>query len=231
MSTTIFNTQALHGLTDEHVEALGLSIASVRCTHNTKIAFLRMREAALKDNIELDVVSGFRDFSRQNLIYSGKLLGKRVVLDKNENPIKDFLSSLSDLEKVKTVLYFSAVPGFSRHHYGTDLDVFAPNLLAPNEEIDLTNKVYGSGSQAKLSAWLDGNMQKFGFFRPFKKDGAIASELWHISYAQEADIFTQMITKSEIHDFITKHDLMFGEILKDLLVSEFEERLNLLSSR
>ena len=40
------------------------------------------------------------------------------------------------------------------------------------------------GIFGRLSSWLDANMQRFGFFRPYRTDrGGVSPEPWHLSYA------------------------------------------------
>lgn len=219
----------LHGLSEHHVGAVEGERAGVRLTPKTGAAFIKMREAALKDGLELHVASGFRDFARQNLIYTGKFDGVRQVLDRNEEPLD--ISHMSEEEKVRAILYFSAIPGLSRHHYGTDIDVFAANLLAPGEELDLTNRLYGTGNQRPLTKWLEKYMADFGFFRPYVHDGLTASELWHISYAPEADVYTKMLTLAEAVSFVEAHNLRGARALTDILKAEFTSRFKILSGR
>ena len=39
----------------------------------------------------------------------------------------------------------------------------------------------------RLAAWLEANMQRFGFFRPYRTDrGGVSPEPWHLSYAPVA---------------------------------------------
>lgn len=219
----------LHGLSEHHVVGVEGERAGVRLTPKTGAAFIKMREAALKDGLELHVASGFRDFARQNLIYTGKFDGVRQVLDRNEEPLD--ISHMSEEEKVRAILYFSAIPGLSRHHYGTDIDVFAANLLAPREELDLTNRLYGTGNQRPLTKWLEKYMADFGFFRPYVHDGLTASELWHISYAPEADVYTKMLTTDEAVSFVEAHNLRGTRALTDILKAEFTSRFKILSGR
>ena len=41
-----------------------------------------------------------------------------------------------------------------------------------------------TGIFARLSAWLDANMHRFGFFKPYRTDrGGVSPEPWHLSYA------------------------------------------------
>lgn len=226
MNIKYYDSKLAHGFVSTHC-LVNKDCPNIMLTPKTWQAFYFMQEEALKDNIKIEIASAFRSFERQKLIFSEKFKGNRPVLTPEEKVIENF-SSLSDLEKVKAITFFSAIPGLSRHHYGTDIDVYASNLLSENEKLDLTNKVYSTGSQAKLSEWLTENMHKFNFFRPYKtKNSLFANELWHISYYPEADKFTEHLVKAECLNFISKNIDIGREAILDIVEREFDERFKL----
>lgn len=226
MNIKYYDSKLAHGFVSTHC-LVNKDCPNIMLTQKTWQAFYFMQEEALKDNIKIEIASAFRSFERQKLIFSEKFKGNRPVLTHEEEVIENF-SSLSDLEKVKAITFFSAIPGLSRHHYGTDIDVYASNLLSENEKLDLTNKVYSTGSQAKLSEWLTENMHKFNFFRPYKtKNSLFANELWHISYYPEADKFTEHLVKAECLNFISKNIDIGREAILNIVEREFDERFKL----
>lgn len=226
MSIKYYDPKLAHGFVSTHC-LVNKDCPNLMLTAKTWQAFHIMQEAALKDGIKLEIASAFRSFERQKLIFSEKFKGNRPVLTPEEDVIENF-NSLSDLEKVKAITFFSAIPGLSRHHYGTDIDVYASNLLSENEKLDLTNKVYSTGSQAKLSEWLTDNMQKFYFFRPYQtKNSLYANELWHISYYPEADKFTEHLDKVECLDFLSKNIDFGREAILNIVENEFDDRFKL----
>lgn len=88
----------------------------------TLAAFLTMAEAAKKDDIELAICSAYRSFERQLAIFNAKANGSRPLLDKNSHPVDT--QNLNEAELLDTILIWSALPGSSRHHWGTDIDLF-----------------------------------------------------------------------------------------------------------
>lgn len=218
----IFTLEAMHGVSANHVCDVVGERRGVLLTKGTACAFLNMQKAAMKDGLELHIASGFRDFARQNLIYSDKFEGRRVVLDKNERPLD--IVAMTTEQKIRAILYFSAIPGLSRHHWGTDIDVYASNLLVKNEELDLTNKIYADGAQSRLTKWLDKFMGDFGFFRPYAQAGVIAKELWHLSFAQEADIFLSLLDVDEAVNFCQQKKILGGSDLEYIIRTEFDAR-------
>ena len=153
-------------------------------------AFLAMQQAAHAAGFNLQPASTFRDFERQQTIWNGKFCGERPVLDKDSRPID--ITPLSDAERCEAILRWSALPGASRHHWGSDLDVYDPTLLPEGQKLQLEPWEYEQGGYFyPLNQWMTEHMAEFGFYRPFTKGGdGVAVEPWHLSYrplAQEAE--------------------------------------------
>lgn len=74
----------------------------------------------------------------------------------------------------KNILEYSAMPGTSRHHWGTDVDITA-----------LNSNYFIYDPQGKiLYEWLIENMNKYGFCQPYTADRntGYKKEEWHWSY-------------------------------------------------
>jgi LAS superfamily LD-carboxypeptidase LdcB len=146
-------------------------------------AFLSMRDAAAYDGIDLVARSSFRDFETQVGIWNRKWSGERSLYDRKGQLLER--ARLSDSEAVDAILYWSAIPGGSRHHWGSDLDVIDAAAVPKDYAVQLVPAEYAAdGIFARLSVWLDANMKRFGFFRPYRIDrGGVSPEPWHLSYA------------------------------------------------
>ena len=125
----------------------------------------------------------------QLTIFNAKWRGERPVLDDADRPLSREL--YSDEQWLHRILRFSALPGTSRHHWGTDLDVFDPTLLPEDQKLALTPSEYGdSGYFSALTQWLDqaiASGQSRGFERPYDADrGGVSIEPWHLSYLPRA---------------------------------------------
>src|SRR3954467_11432795 len=84
-------------------------------------AFLGMKAAAARQGFDIAITSGFRDFEAQQRIWNLKWKGERPVYDSLGVP-RDHTSLTPD-ELAAAILCWSALPGGSRHHWGTELDV------------------------------------------------------------------------------------------------------------
>jgi len=180
-SLSLLNEFELTGRSRSHlVDAIEL-----RCTLHRKVmpAFAALRAAALADGIDLRAASSFRDFDRQLIIWNGKYRGERALVDRAGRALD--VASLTAGERIEAILAWSALPGASRHHWGTDFDVYDATAMPDAAALQLVPQEYSpQGPFAKLTLWLDAHMHQFGFFRPFVMEGdGVSAEPWHLSFA------------------------------------------------
>ncbi|NMP29212.1 M15 family metallopeptidase [Rahnella sp. SAP-1] len=187
----MINQALLTGRTTEHLVRLNdhhrLQAAAVS-------AFTALQSAAAKAGFDLQPASTFRDFDRQLAIWNGKFRGERPVLDSHSQPVD--ISQLNDGQRGELILRWSALPGASRHHWGSDLDIYDPSLLPAGKHLQLEPWEYQqSGYFYPLTQWLSAHMAEFGFYRPFDQDrGGVAIEPWHLSYRPLAECCEQQLT-------------------------------------
>jgi LAS superfamily LD-carboxypeptidase LdcB len=164
-------------------------------------AFLRLRERALAAGFDLAIASGYRNYARQLRIWNEKVSGQRPLLD-SRGALLD-ASGLSDWERVEAILRWSALPGASRHHWGSDIDVYDRAAVPADYVVQLTpDEVADDGPFGPLHRWLDAQMAAgdcCGFFRPYAEDrGGVAPERWHLSYAPVALQFQRQLTPQRL---------------------------------
>jgi len=179
--------------------------------------FLAMRAAAAADGIELVAFSSFRDFDRQLGIWNGKFRGERPIQDRSGKPL-DALS-LTPAERVDAILWWSALPGASRHHWGTDFDVMDARAKPPDYKLRVVPEEYlDGGIFHRLTRWLDAHMHAFGFFRPYATDrGGVAPEPWHLSHAKVARCAQTALSLDGLRSVLAASDIEGkGEALASL---------------
>jgi LAS superfamily LD-carboxypeptidase LdcB len=206
-----------HLCSTEDAAALGVQL------HAEAVApFRALRAAASERGFDLTILSGFRGFERQLSIWNRKATGELAVLDSNASRLD--ITRLSPKELVFAILRWSALPGASRHHWGTDMDVYDLNAKPPGYEVDLVPaEVDAGGMFAPLHEWLDTRIadgSAFGFVRPYDADrGGIAPERWHLSYSPVATEYTRMLTTDVLRTTIEAADLQ----LKDVVLAHLDE--------
>ena len=186
----VLQIEQLLGKTDSHIHWIN---EKVGVHHKMLAAYQQMQAAAEQDNITLRIASGYRDFDRQLAIWNNKYLANTPVKDQAGNNVD--LTLLTASEKINAISLYSALPGASRHHWGTDIDVYAPNLLPKEQSLQLEPWEYApTGPFATLTRWLEKYSEDFGFYFPYDtyRQG-IAAEPWHLSYFPLANSFEQQL--------------------------------------
>lgn len=144
-------------------------------------SFNNLQQEAKLAGLDICIASGFRNFERQLQIWNAKFNGLRPILDRQQRSIDT--SSLSEWEIVQAILTYSALPGTSRHHWGTDIDIYDKNAVPSNYQLQLVPSEYHQGPFNALSNWIIKNSHKFGFYLPYQSNNTgVAPEPWHISY-------------------------------------------------
>lgn len=159
-------------------------------------AFIKMYEAALADGINLRIVSATRNFNAQKRIWEAKWNGDRLV-DGGENLS---LTTPDPKERALKILKWSSMPGSSRHHWGTDIDIN-----------DLENEYFETGYGAKVYSWLIENASKYGYCQPYtpkdeKRPNGYNEEKWHWSFLPIAKPLSDFAKVSLNNDMITGFD-------------------------
>lgn len=155
-------------------------------------AFLEMHQAAKEDGVDLKIVSAARSFDYQKGIWERKWFGKTLL-----EGHKDASQMEDEGERAAAILRYSAMPGTSRHHWGTDIDLNA-----------LSNDYFSSGRGLQEFEWLTTHAGQFGFCRPYtdKSKGRTGyeEEKWHWSYLP--------LSKTMTHDceFLLKNEMIQG---------------------
>ncbi|MBU3672377.1 MAG: D-alanyl-D-alanine carboxypeptidase family protein [Sinobacteraceae bacterium] len=185
--------------------------------------FLELRAAAAQAGFDLVPVSSFRDFSRQQFLWNSKYRGDRESLDRRGQPID--MTALAPAERIESILCWSALPGASRHHWGTDLDVYDRAAVPEGYELQLVPAEYAPGGPfAALHDWLSEHLDRYGFYRPYQRDlGGVSPEPWHISYAPLASECLQALSVEILRQALREGDVEGGEVLLSK-VPELHER-------
>lgn len=200
----MMNKDILLGKTQEHLVPLP---GTKFLVHGQMLEnFLRLKKDALSDGFDLQIISAFRDYERQLRIWTQKASGLRPLLDNQERQL-DY-SSLSPKEIMFAILRWSALPGCSRHHWGTDIDVFDGRSQTAEEVQLIPSETIQDGPAALLHEWLDKKISSntsYGFYRPYSSDlGGVSPERWHLSFYPVAhsylENFNYSLFKQNIED-------------------------------
>ena len=215
-------SEIITGSTETHLVLLDKhqAIAENQFIHKQVLQpFIDLQRAAQKAGFDLKICSGFRSFDRQLLIWNGKASGMRPIMDPFGKPIN--IQNLSSWQKIQAILRWSALPGASRHHWGTDFDIYDAKAMPEDYQIQLSPaEVQGNGIFAPMHDWLDDYLdsQQTGFYRPYKFDkGGIAPERWHLSYRPVADQYAEQLNSEMLCARIKNSNLMLLDVVLEHL--------------
>lgn len=141
-----------------------------------------LADAAKVNGFELRVESAYRTFEKQLSIWNRKARGELKLLSATGEPME---RPTDEEELMYAILTWSALPGASRHHLGTDIDVVDGAACPEGYEVQLT-PAECEVMFAKFHAFLTAHMEagtSFGFSRVFVPGrGKIKPEGWHIAH-------------------------------------------------
>jgi len=164
-------------------------------------AYISMHNNAAKEGIQLTIISATRNFNHQKSIWDRKWQREKYA-------------GWSHAEKAKDILKYSSMPGCSRHHWGTDIDI---NSLEP--------AYFTQGAGKKIFDWLCANASKFGYYQTYtsKSDGrrGYEEEQWHWSYMPLAkgmlEQYNQTITYNLLSGFSGSEQAATLRIFEDFV--------------
>ena len=166
--TQDYSVEELMGKAD--IELFGEGINLRKEAHD---AFLKMKTAAYSDGVDLKIVSSYRNFYRQEQIWEGKYL--RYTEE----------DGMSPLDAIDKIIEYSTIPGTSRHHWGTDIDI-VDGYRKVTGDVLVPEKFDKEGPYGDLKNWMDDNAEDFGYCLVYTKDPkrrGFKYEPWHYSYA------------------------------------------------
>ena len=166
-------------------------------------AYERMRQAAAKEGIDIKVVSAHRSYHRQREIWNAKY--KTLTLQ-----------GLTAKDAIQEIITYSTLPGTSRHHWGTDIDII-DNANPQSGDVLLAEKFYGDGPSSALRSWMNRNAADYGFLEvytdhPNRK--GFAHEPWHYTYHSLSKAYLEVLTNQVISE-IAKDEQLLGRKFLD----------------
>lgn len=206
-----------------HLVSLQQDLQNFQLHPQTVAAWQIFCAQAVSVGFQPKIASAHRPFERQLLIWNEKAMGKRPVLDDDENPID--INKLTERELSLAILRWSALPGLSRHHWGSEIDIYDASAISQDYKLQLTvAETKGGGVFAGFYTWLDSQYEisqnYCGFSRPYMSAGnGIAKEPWHLSLRALASQCEALVDKAKAYEFIAGQNIE----LKDAVLNNFDE--------
>jgi LAS superfamily LD-carboxypeptidase LdcB len=176
----------------------------------TSEAFKKMKAAAAKENISIELVSAYRSFDRQKQIF--------------ENKYQNYTNQgLSPIESIRKIIEYSTIPGTSRHHWGTDIDIIDANVKRPKNVLE-PQHFHGTGPFCKLKDWLNLHAARFGFYEVYTDDlnrKGFKYEPWHFSFAPVSKPMLQEYKKIDIKQILQEEKILGSMHFTDDFINQY----------
>jgi LAS superfamily LD-carboxypeptidase LdcB len=177
------------------------------------LALLKMKKEALKENIAIQVVSSYRNFDHQKRIWERKF-------ERYRN------QGLSEENTIKKIIEYSTIPGTSRHHWGTDIDIVDGNVHPPKNMLRAVH-FHRDGEYIYLRRWLEKHASRFGFYLVYNDDSkrkGFKYEPWHYSYKPLSQPYLQSYRNLNLKEILQNEKLsghsQFTEALLNTYLNE-----------
>lgn len=155
--------------------------------------FKRMFEAANAEGVKLQIRSATRNFNYQKGLWERKWTGETNI----ENGKNALVAYPNPVERARKILLYSSMPGTSRHHWGTDIDLN-----------NFDNNWFENGVGSKLYQWLTAHASEYGYCQPYTAKNELRSsgyeeERWHWSYMPVSAPLTKQAKQTLKNEMIT----------------------------
>ncbi len=173
-------------------------------------SFEAMKKEAKKKGVQLHITSAYRNYVKQTEIWNNKF----------DRYSKSGLKGEAIIHKITE---FSAMPGTSRHHWGTDADILDLSVTQPKNPLEPSHYVSPKGVYNRLYEWMQHNSERFGFYEAYTDDNLRTGyefEPWHYSYKKIAKTYLKAYNDSVqlIHvksPLLKGHELITEKFFRD----------------
>lgn len=173
-------------------------------------SFLKMQADAKKEGINIAAASSYRSYSHQKRIW--------------ERKYKKFTSQgLSEQNSIKKIIEYSTIPGTSRHHWGTDIDIYDTNKEHSGGILQPEN-YHNNGPFCKLKIWMDNNSKNYGFYLVYTDNGnrkGFKYEPWHYSYKSLSSNYLKSYKKLDIIKILQKDKLLGSNYFSKDFINQY----------
>ena len=161
---------------------------------------------------KIQVISSYRNYTYQNGIWERKYKANQA-------------KKIAAKENIEKIIEYSTIPGTSRHHWGTDLDIIDGTRGIPADPLNEKHFNEG-GSMHKFKLWLDENASKYGFYLVYTDNPTSKGfkyEPWHFTYKAISEPMLQAYKKLDIKKVLQENKLLGSENFTDDFIEKYRK--------
>lgn len=212
-----FSIQAQVGIQISQDDLIGKSSPEIvkgkdyRVLPEVSAALDRMKDDARKAGFDICVISSYRNYNYQNKLWERKFKANQA-------------KGMTDEENIQSIVEYSTIPGTSRHHWGTDIDIIDMSHGIPIDP--LNEKHFNPGGQMhKFKLWLDENAHKYGFYLVYTKDDnrkGFKYEPWHFTYKPISDQMMEKYKDLDVKSILQENQLLGSHAFTDEFIEKYK---------
>ncbi len=164
-------------------------------------AFLKMKKAAYSAGFDVKMISSYRSFEKQKAIFERKFINYTEI------------DNIEPVDAIDKIIEYSTIPGTSRHHWGTDIDII-DGYPRVSGDVLVPEKFEAGGPFENFKKWLDQNANSFGFYLVYTDDffrKGFKYEPWHYSYAPLSRPMLKQFRKTNIFKHLLREEFYGSE--------------------
>lgn len=176
-------------------------------------AFEDMHKAAKEKHINIEIISGYRSFEHQLSIWNRKYKYYE----------KQGISGPEILDKITT---YSAIPGTSRHHWGTEIDIIDADNVKPQSNILQARHFQDLGNYCELNEWMQKHAHNFGFYQVYTNDknrSGFSYEPWHYSFEPLSKAYLKSYAKIDLPSIYKNENILGKAYLNRNYLSDYSK--------
>lgn len=173
-------------------------------------AFIDMQNEAKKSGIDIRIVSSYRNYDHQKRIWERKY--KQYMAD-----------DLTPDQAIRKIIEYSTIPGTSRHHWGTDIDIVDGNFIETPNLLSAANFEEGKPFY-DLGLWLTENSKKFDFYIVYTNNEnrkGFKYEPWHYSYRPMSCEYLAQYRQLDILELLKKEAFLGSEHFSESFMNTY----------
>ena len=201
----VYPVEELLGRTDPPLFGAGY-----RLRKDAADAFKEMRSSALQKGIDIYSQSSYRGYASQEGIWTRKYSAFTK-------------GGLAPIKAIEKIIEYSTIPGTSRHHWGTDLDITDKNQPTPSDPL-LARHFEKGGCYEVLKNWLNENAETFGFYEVYTNTPGrrgFKYEPWHFSYKPLSQVMLKEYKEIDLKALLQHINLPGSEHFTDEFVAKY----------
>ena len=128
------------------------------------------------------------------------------------------------MDSINKIVEYSTIPGTSRHHWGTEIDLIDGAVQRPEGDVLLEEHFHGEGAFCRMKEWMNENANSYGFYEAYTNTPerkGFKYEPWHFSYAPLSKPMLKAYQNLNIKSIIENIEIQGSDYLTATFIEDY----------